>query len=127
VDDRPVAWVSVGPREDFELLARSRVLAPVDEHSVWSVTCFFVHKDCRRRGLSVAALRAAAEYARDHGATLIEGYPIDPRNEETPPVFAYTGLLSAYRRAGFREVARRSPTRPILRKTLRRGSPPSRA
>jgi GNAT superfamily N-acetyltransferase len=118
IDGEPVAWCSVAPRETFSSLGRSRILKPVDEKPVWSVVCFFVAREHRRKGLTVRMLDAAAEYARGKGATLIEGYPVEPKKPEMPEVFAFTGLASAFRSAGFEEVARRSDTRPILRRTL---------
>ncbi len=112
---RPVGWCAIGPREDFPVLGRSRVLAPVDDLPVWSVTCFFIVKYHRRKGLSVLLLREAVAFAANQGATIVEGYPVEPRKPEMPPVFAHTGLASAFRSAGFIEVARRSETRPIMR------------
>ena len=118
LDGEPVAWCSVAPRETFTSLARSRVLKPVDDKPVWSVVCFFVAKEHRRKGLTVQMLRAAAEYARRRGADTIEGYPVDPRKPNAPDVFVFTGLAPGFRKAGFSEVARRSETRPIMRREL---------
>lgn len=118
-DGTPVGWCALGPRESFPRLARSRILAPVDDRSVWSVVCFYVNRAHRGEGVSVALLQAGARYAAGAGATILEGYPVEPKKESVPPVFAFTGLDSAFRRAGFREVARRSPTRPIMRLEIR--------
>lgn len=63
-------------------------------------------------------LPAACDLAAAHGARIVEGYPVEPEKKTMPPVFAFTGLASAFRRAGFREVERRSPTRPIMRLEL---------
>lgn len=115
----PVGWVALAPRERYLVLANSRVLAPVDEQPVWSVVCFFITRAWRGRGVSQRLLEAAVEFARRRGARLLEGYPVEPRAGRMPDVFAYTGLPSAFARAGFREVARRSPTRPIMRRALR--------
>ncbi|GAB4372685.1 MAG: GNAT family N-acetyltransferase [Acidobacteriota bacterium] len=115
-DGRPVGWVALGPRGDFPRLARSRVLAPVDGQPVWSIVCLFVVRDARRQGLSVELIRAACRHARRHGARLVEAYPVEPRAGEVPPAFAWTGIASGFRDAGFSEVARRSPTRPIMRR-----------
>ena len=122
----PVGWCAVAPRSAYPRLAGSRILAPVDDRPVWSVVCFFVRRDRRRTGLTVALLRAAAAHARRRGATILEGYPVEPIGTEVPPVFAFTGLAEAFRRAGFRTVARRSPTRPIMRLGLRPAEPPPR-
>jgi GNAT superfamily N-acetyltransferase len=119
LDGRPAAWVAVAPRATYPGLGRSRVLAPIDERPVWSVVCLFVDRRFRRRGLTVALLQAAADHVRRRGGKILEGYPIDAHGQAVPAAFAWTGLASAFRRAGFREVARRSPTRPIMRKLLR--------
>ncbi len=114
-----VAWCSVAPRREFPALARSRVLAPVDEVPVWSVSCLFVKRPHRRKGISVRMLRAAVEFAAKRGAAAVEGYPAEPYAERTPDAFVWTGLPAAFRAAGFREVLRRSRTRPIMRCDIR--------
>jgi GNAT superfamily N-acetyltransferase len=116
-DGEPVGWCAVSPRERYVRLKSSRVLQPVNDQPVWSVTCFFVARQYRRRGITVALLKAAAKFARKHGASILEGYPTEPVKEQAD-VFVYTGLASAFRRAGFQEIARRSPTRPIFRREL---------
>ncbi|MFQ5789402.1 MAG: hypothetical protein ACE5JI_02900 [Acidobacteriota bacterium] len=73
----------------------------------------------RRRGLTRKLLKAAVEYARSQGAPIVEGYPIEPKKEDVPDLFAWTGFAATFRKAGFREVARRSETRPIMRRRLR--------
>jgi len=114
-----VGWVAVAPRTVYRRLETSRVLAPVDAAPVWSVTCFFVARTHRARGLTVALLEAACAFAASHGARRIEGYPVDPRGRAQPPAFVWPGLPSAFAAAGFHEVARRSPGRPIVRRVLR--------
>ncbi|MDH3217366.1 MAG: GNAT family N-acetyltransferase [Candidatus Krumholzibacteria bacterium] len=115
----PVAWCAIAPREDYSALGRSRVLKPVDDQPVWSVSCLFVAKPYRKQGISARLLRAAAEFAAKRGAKIVEGYPVEPTMERTPDPFVWTGIPSAFRRAGFREVARRSKTRPIMRRRFR--------
>jgi GNAT superfamily N-acetyltransferase len=117
-DAEPVGWCAVAPRDEFSKLDRSRVLAPVDERPVWSIVCFFVRKDYRRRGVTRTLIDGAIEFAREHGADLLEAYPIDPKKPDVPPVFACHGLLSAFLATGFEEVARRSETRPIVRRVV---------
>ena len=118
----PVGWCAVAPRERFTGLARSRILAPVDDEPVWSIVCFFVANPWRGKAVATGLIRAAVDHARKRGARVVEGYPIDPRKGRMADVFAFTGLASAFEKAGFREVARRSETRPIMRiETGRRG------
>ena len=117
--DEPVGWCSVAPREAYSSLLRSRILRPVDDRAVWSAVCFFVAGQHRRQGLTVELLQAACSHARKHGAGIVEGYPIEPRRGKLADAFAWVGLASAFERAGFVEVLRRSPTRPIMRRALR--------
>jgi GNAT superfamily N-acetyltransferase len=109
-----VGWVAVEPRSAYEKLAHSRALKPVDEQPVWSVTCFFVAKKHRRKGITVGLLKAAVEHVRSQGGTIVEGYPVDA-DKSMPAPFIYTGTASAFKQAGFKEVARNTPTRPIFR------------
>ena len=111
----PIGWCSVAPRAEFVALSRSRVWAPVDDNRVWSISCFFVAKDHRNRGISVELLKAAIAFARSRGARIVEGYPQELDGGPLPASFAWTGLASAYRKAGFREVLRRSAKKPIMR------------
>ncbi len=110
----PVGWIAVEPRSAYSKLAHSRILKPVDDAEVWSVTCFFVTKQARRQGLTVELLGAAVDYVRGQGGKIVEGYPVETI-KETPAPFIYTGTATAFRKAGFAEVARRSETRPIMR------------
>jgi GNAT superfamily N-acetyltransferase len=130
-EDRAVGWCCVGPREDFVLLERSRVLARVDDAPVWSIVCFFVAKDYRRRGLTRRLVAAAVAHARRQGAQIVEAYPHEPGGKQ-PDAFVYTGIVSAFTANGFVEVARRSTQRLIVRKRLTRtaarpGAPPARS
>jgi len=112
---RPVGWCAIEPRQNYPVLERSRNLKRVDDKPVWSITCFFVAKPYRGQGLTVALIKAAVDYAREQGAEIIEAYPVEPKSEEMPAVFAWTGFASAFRQAGFEEVLRHSETRPIMR------------
>jgi len=114
-EDEPIGWCSVAPREDFAVLDRSRLLKRVDDQPVWSVVCFFIARPFRRKGVTVKLLTAAVEYARQHGAKIVEGYPVEPKQDTITDTSAYTGLVSAFRQAGFVPVLRRSETHLIMR------------
>lgn len=115
----PVGWCAVAPRADYPVLLRSRVLKPVDDQPVWSVVCFFVARSHRRQGVGVRLLKAAVKHAAGLGARVVEGYPVEPKKDAMPDAFAWTGLASLFKRAGFVEVLRRSDTRPIMRFTVK--------
>lgn len=111
-----VGWCALEPRTHLPRLARSRVLAPLDDAPVWSVSCFYVRPSARKQGISVALLEGALRWAWRQGATLIEGYPHDLGRQRQAAAFVWTGLAGTFRHAGFTEVARRSPTRPMMRR-----------
>lgn len=118
VRGKPAGWCAVAPREAYPVLGRSRVLAPVDDQPVWSISCFFVAKDFRQKGITIPLLEAAVRFARSRGARTVEGYPHDLGSNKLPAPFVWTGLLPTFTAAGFKEAARRSPKRPIVRKML---------
>jgi len=113
----PIGWIAIGPRVTLPRLNNSRVLAPVDDKPVWSVSCFFVTREWRKRGVSVFLIEAAARFAAKAGARLVEGYPVITRGHAPAP-FVWTGLPGSFEEAGFTEVARRSATRPIMRRAV---------
>lgn len=115
VEGKPAGWVALAPRVAYPTLQRSRVSAPVDEQPVWSVSCFYIGKGFRRQGLTVALLKAAVAFAAQNGAKIIEGYPTDPGEKAHVDAYVYTGLFSAFLKAGFVEVMRRAEKRPIMR------------
>ncbi|MBN1967166.1 MAG: GNAT family N-acetyltransferase [Anaerolineae bacterium] len=118
VDERPVGWVSVAPRESFPVLDRSPTLKRVDDQPVWSIVCFYVDPPLRGEGMTEALLQAAIEHARAGGATIVEAYPAIPANSANPDTVIFTGTHSTFVRAGFQEVARRSEIRPVMRYTI---------
>lgn len=104
--ERAVGWLGAGPRGDFERLERSRVIPKVDEGPVWSIVCFAVARDARGEGLAARLLEAASVWASDHGAELLEAYPVAaPRGVTLSPEAAFTGTLDMFERSGFRRVA----------------------
>jgi GNAT superfamily N-acetyltransferase len=105
----------VAPRKNFPALERSRILKKIDDEPVWSISCFFIHRDFRKQGLSVRILEAVIDYVKKQGGKIVEGYPVEPKKGKTADVFAWTGLASFFKKAGFVECERRSETRPIMR------------
>lgn len=118
VDGQPAGWVSVAPRETYPSLERSRVLKRIDNQPVWSIVCFYVGRDYRRTGVMAGLIRAAVDFAASQGARHVEAYPTDPAVRSRSPAEAYMGVLPAFERAGFVEVARPRPGRAIMRHSI---------
>jgi GNAT superfamily N-acetyltransferase len=116
--DEPVGWVALAPRSAYPRLNRSPKLKQVDDEPVWSISCFYIDRRHRRRGVARELVQAAVGYARAHGARVVEAYPIDTSTRTSAAsAELYTGTLPMFEQAGFREVARRGG-RPIVRLAL---------
>lgn len=113
--NEPIGWIAIQPREKYPVLNNSKILAPVDDKSVWSIVCFFVHKNYRRKNVSVELIKQAVKFAKKNKAQIVEAYPVEPKTDKAAPAFIWTGTASAFKKAGFKEVVRRSETRPIMR------------
>ncbi len=120
VEDQPVGWTRVGPRSDFPRVSGNRALAKVltEDPGVWWVTCFAVDSRRRRSGVGSALLKAAVEFAGEHGATAVEGHPVDVAALSAARVGGaaiFTGTMAMFCAAGFTEVGRTYPSRPVMR------------
>ncbi len=110
-NDHPIGWCSVGPRESYTALERYRALPRIDDAAVWSVVCFFVSTPYRRKGLTLGLLNAAVNYAASQGASIVEGYPVEPG----APSYTYMGSPKTFRRAGFDDVTPAGRKRKVMR------------
>jgi GNAT superfamily N-acetyltransferase len=118
LDRKPIGWCAVAPREKFVKLENSRVLKPIDDKPVWSITCFFILKEFRRQGLSVEVLKGVIDFCKKKKVKILEAYPIIPYSKNMPAAFAWTGFQSMFEKAGFEVAKRWSKARPIMRHYL---------
>jgi GNAT superfamily N-acetyltransferase len=114
-EGQAIAWCAFAPRKDFMKLENSRVHKRIDNKPVWSIPCFFIDKNFRRNGVSVALLKGVIKYAREKGIKIIEAYPAIPTQEKLPDSFAWIGLYKSFERAGFEIADRKSKNRPMVR------------
>lgn len=119
LDDEPVGWCAVGPRSDLDGLTRVFTVPwkdrdeDRDDPTVWAVTCLFIRRGYRTRGVAAALVRATVGHARSQGARAVEGYPIvrtDVINEEL-----HVGTVRMFEAAGFHEVSTPTPRRVVMR------------
>lgn len=104
-DADAVGWCSVSPRSSYHRIVHSRVIPKIDDQPVWSVVCFVVRPGFRRQGVATALLEGAVAFAREQGATTLEGYPADTDGQRISATYAYTGTRSLFERAGFTVVS----------------------
>lgn len=114
IDEEPAGWCAIQPRENYPVLQNSRILKPIDDKPVWSIVCFFIDRKHRGQGLLTLLIKEGVKFAKSKGAKIIEAYPVEPKNKTAPP-YIYTGVASSFLKAGFKEIVRRSETRPIMR------------
>ena len=115
--DVAVGWCQLTPRSALPRLDREWRLRRVDEVPVWSISCFYVRIGYRKRGVTSALIAAALKAAKRAKAPSLEAYPLDAGKT---PSASGTGFASTFVRAGFQEVARHFPPRPIMRHDLGR-------
>jgi len=118
-DDQPAGWCQVAPRPGFWRLFHTRGLGleHPDDPSVWSITCVYVARGARRLGAGRQLVRAAVEYAGQHGASVIEAYPVADAGKGrrtqlssgTVDMFSDAGFTAAAPPAGRRVLMRRLP------------------
>jgi GNAT superfamily N-acetyltransferase len=114
---RPVGWCQFGPREELPRIDNMRDYAPSHEGNLWRITCFFTDRDCRRKGVARAALNGAIRYMKEHGAEVVEAYPVDPRKRHSSNMF-WNGTPDLFASAGFTQVRKLGRERWIFEKTL---------
>lgn len=117
--DEPVGWIGIGDRDEYPRMRRSPITRPIDDAASWVISCIYVRRDHRHQRLQTEMIAAACEYAAEHGKHAVDAYPVDPVHGRKAGVDnAMTGVASAYLAAGFTEVARPKPDRPVMRRVV---------
>jgi GNAT superfamily N-acetyltransferase len=116
--DLAVGWCQVTPREMLPHLDRARLTRRIDDAPVWSISCFFIRKGWRGKGVMTALLDAAIAHAAGQGAARLEAYPMATDGAKISNANLYTGAATAFARAGFATVGAHAPHRPIMRLDL---------
>ncbi len=101
----PLGWCSIAPRSDFPYLSRARSVSACDDSSRWAVSCFFVARSMRRKGIAGALLRGALALAKSRGASGIDAYPVRTGGTSEPDAFVHTGVVPMFEAAGFTHVS----------------------
>ncbi|MBO0982708.1 GNAT family N-acetyltransferase [Rathayibacter sp. SD072] len=122
MDDRPVGWTRVVPRHTLPGITGNAALTRIlkEDPAAWWVTCINLRKEARGRGVGTALLRAAIDHACANGASVLDGHPVDVTMSTTrpSPSALFTGTTSIFAAAGFHEIGRTYPSRPVMRANL---------
>ena len=124
LDDTPAGWSRVSPRAALPGVLNNRALQRIldDDPAAWWVTCFAVRGKHRGMGIGTTLLLAALEHARLYGASVLEGHPVDVSQLRAARVSGsavFTGTLAMFDAAGFHEIGRTFPSRPVMRSVIR--------
>jgi GNAT superfamily N-acetyltransferase len=121
LDGDPVGWVAVEPRAHYRRLRGSSVPwagrhEDPDDPDVWAIVCFAIRPGFRGQGLTRPLTTAAVEFARDHGAAAVEGYPMVPKPGQSVTWGEMNvGSRNTFVAAGFREVSQPTVRRVVMR------------
>lgn len=110
-----LARCAIAPREVYRRLENSRIWKRIDNEPALAITCFFITKSLRRKGISLELLKGAISFGKANHVKIIEGYPVVPYGDNIPDAFAWTGIPSVFEKTGFVVAARRSQSKPIMR------------
>jgi len=116
--ERAVGWCQVTPRASLPRLETARFTRRVDDKPVWSLSCFYVRRGYRKKGVTAALIDAALKAAKRAKAPALEAYPVDVKALQSTTNL-YTGVASTLAHAGFKVVARPAPHRPTMRHELK--------
>jgi hypothetical protein len=117
VDDQPAGWLGIAPRTSFDRLNRSKPFAAIDDTPVWAMNCFIIERQFRRSGLMRGLIMAGLDFIRQRGGAVAEAYPWEGNRKPLVDEL-FVGTAAAFRDCGFVAVARRLPSRPIMRRSL---------
>ena len=115
INNDPVGWIAMAPREDYMKIGNSRVFKRIDDKQIWSITCFFIKKEFRHKGLSQQLIKGAVDFAKKKKIKTLEAYPAIPYSEKVPPPFLWVGVLSSFIKNGFKIVQQNSKSRAMVR------------
>ena len=102
---RCVGWCQFGSPEELPRIKHQRAYREgLESLPQWRITCLFVDKEYRGRGVSKVALGGAlAEIAR-LGGGIVESYPENCEGRNVSASFLYNGRLAMFKEHGFQRV-----------------------
>jgi len=116
-DEEVVAWCQFGtPSELPNIYHRKQYLEMIERLPDFRITCIFVDKRYRRRGLSAVALQGALDLIAAAGGGVVEGYPHDTKGARQSVL--YSGTRSLFERAGFSYVGPKGTKNTVMVKTV---------
>ncbi len=110
--------VSIWPQRRAAAYRRGRIYTKLSLGSegkkLWRITCFWVDRGHRNRGVASTALNAALNSIRKEGGGVVEGYPATRKGFPAD----WFGTLSMFKNEGFEVVAPFGKSNVLVRRTI---------
>jgi GNAT superfamily N-acetyltransferase len=98
-----VAWCQFGPTDELPRIKHQKAYREeLRELPDWRITCFFVGRTHRHRGVAGVALAGALGEIARLGGGVVESYPEDTTGRKTSGSFLHNGTVATFERHGFR-------------------------
>ena len=115
--DAAVAWCEYGSVEELpNIYHRKEYEATAEKLPDYRITCIFVDKRYRRKGVSAVALRGALDLVARAGGGVVEGYPHDNNGRKVSVL--YNGTRALFERAGFVYNRPKGTKNCVMRRTV---------
>jgi len=102
-----IGWCQFGSTEELPRIKHKKVYdAGLETLPDWRITCFFVDKEYRKKGVTSLALKGALSEIARLGGGLVESYPENAEGRKTSGSFLHNSTLSIFVRQGFEQVRR---------------------
>jgi hypothetical protein len=118
--ETPVGWVQYGPKPELPRLDASKSYQSLslddDGKKLWRITCFFVDRNNRRKGISGFGLNAALASIKKEGGGIVEAYPLTKSAKGAS--LMWSGTVSMFEDAGFDVASQLGKSSVVMRKTV---------
>jgi len=121
-DRKLVGWCQYGSKEELPRIDAGRnyrKLTPLAvDKKLWRITCFYVDREYRKKGVAKTALRAALDSSMKQGRGTDEAHPVVSRKIAGTPEWLWVGTPGMFRRERFRPVSPLGTSLFLMRKTI---------
>ena len=126
--DDAVAWCQYGSPDELPNIHHRKEYEATrtDELPHYRLTCIFVDRDYRRRGVAGVALRGALDLIAKAGGGVVEGYPQDTQGKKVSSTFLYNATRSLYEQTGFSYDRPKGKNHCVMRRTVSAAKKPRR-
>jgi GNAT superfamily N-acetyltransferase len=116
--DEAIAWAQYGPPDELpNIHHRKEYEETVDLTPDYRITCIFVDRKYRRKGVTEVALGGAVDLIAEAGGGIVEGYPHDTGDGKKVAVL-YNSTRASYERAGFDHIRSKGKRNCVMRRTV---------